>query len=67
MDLTWELAGSAARGAAGAVDTVVLQYANELFTREDANCTLWGVSWAIALSWTCSSKPPATPTAPGGW
>jgi hypothetical protein len=24
----------------------VLQYANELFTREDANCTLWGVSTA---------------------
>jgi len=44
MDLTWELVGSSAPTAAGSVDSVVMQYANELFTREDANCTLWGVS-----------------------
>jgi hypothetical protein len=43
MDLAWELVGSPAPIAAG-VDTVVMQYSNELFTREDANCTLWGVS-----------------------
>ena len=44
MDLTWELAGSPV--AVSGADTVVLQYANDLFTKEDANCTLWGVSTA---------------------
>lgn len=44
MDLTWETAGSAAPIVAGAADTVVLQYSNELFTRENANCTLFGVA-----------------------
>lgn len=44
MDLTWETAGSPAPVAPGGVDTVVMQYSNELFTREDANCTLWGVA-----------------------
>lgn len=46
MDLSWQLAGSAAAAAPGAVDTVVVQYSNEQFTSEDANCTLWGVSTA---------------------
>ena len=44
MDLVWELVGSQAPIAQGGVDSVVMQYSNELFTREDANCTLWGVS-----------------------
>ena len=54
MDLSWETVGSAfpVTAGAGAVDTVVLQYSNELFTREDANCTLWGVSTdPTATSW----------------
>jgi len=58
MDLTWELAGSPAPAASpGGVDTVVLQYANELFSREDANCTLWGVS----------TDPAAAAAAGGAW
>jgi hypothetical protein len=44
MDLAWELVGSPAPAAPGGVDTVVLQYSNELFTKEDVNCTFWGVS-----------------------
>jgi hypothetical protein len=44
MDLSWELVGSRAPVAPGAVDTVVVQYSNGIFSREDANCTLWGVS-----------------------
>jgi hypothetical protein len=50
MDLTWELAGSKAPAAPGGADTVVLQYANELFSREDANCTLTGVSTAASAT-----------------
>ena len=50
MDSVWELAGSPAPIAAGGVDTVVMQYSNELFTREDANCTLWGVSTGPAAT-----------------
>jgi hypothetical protein len=55
MDLSWQLAGSrvaAARGGGGGggVDTVVLQYSNEQFTSEDANCTLWGVSTAASAA-----------------
>ena len=49
MDLTWEVASSHAPLASGA-DTVVLQYSNELFSNEDANCTLWGVSTASSAS-----------------
>jgi hypothetical protein len=45
MDLSWQLAGGVAR-AQGGVDAVILQYSNEQFTSEDANCTLWGVSTA---------------------
>ena len=44
MDLSWQLAGSTK--SVGGVDTVILQYSNEQFTSEDANCTLWGVSTA---------------------
>ena len=44
MDLSWELAGSPFPLPPGAVDTVVMQYSNELFTKEVANCTLWGVA-----------------------
>ena len=52
MDLVWELAGSSFPVPSGGADTVVMQYSNELFTREDANCTLWGVSTApSATSW----------------
>ena len=47
MDLSWELVGTGAAPAApGGVDTVIMQYSSELLTREDANCTLWGVSTA---------------------
>ena len=65
-DLTWELAGSSAPSPAGAVDTVVLQYSNELLTREDANCTVWGVSTAPTASawkplWT-AKVPHCAPT-----
>ena len=51
MDLSWELVGTPSPPAtAGAPDTVVLQYSNELFTKEDANCTFWGVSTAPSAS-----------------
>jgi hypothetical protein len=43
MDLTWEVASSHVPVSSG-VDTVVLQYSSQLFSQEDANCTLWGVS-----------------------
>ena len=66
MDLTWELVGSPAPIAAGGVDSVVMQYSNELFTREDANCTLWGVSTGPSAStwkplWT-AKVPHCAPT-----
>ena len=66
MDLVWELVGSPAPIAASGVDTVVMQYSNELFTREDANCTLWGVSTAPSATafkplWT-ARVPHCSPT-----
>jgi len=50
MDITWELVGSHAPAADGAVDTVVMQYSNQQFSSEDANCTLFGVSTAPSSS-----------------
>jgi len=44
MDISWELVGTPSPAAPGGVDTVVMQYSNELFTKEVANCTLYGVS-----------------------
>ena len=66
MDLTWEVVGSAGPIAPGGVDTVVMQYANELFSREDANCTLWGISTdptsaAFKPQWT-ARVPHCSPT-----
>ncbi len=66
MDLVWELVGSPAPIAAGEADTVVMQYSNEMFTREDVNCTLWGVSTAPSAAafkplWT-AKVPHCAPT-----
>ena len=66
MDLTWELAGSPFPAPAGSADTVVLQYSNELFKSENANCTLWGVSTAPAATawaplWTVKVPGPCEP------
>lgn len=44
MDIAWELVGTPSPVPSGGVDTVVMQYSNELFTKENINCTLWGVS-----------------------
>ncbi len=50
MDLSWELVGTPTPLVSGGVDSVVMQYSNQQFTKEDANCTLWGVSTAPSTS-----------------
>ena len=67
MDLAWELAGSPFPAAAGAADTVVMQYSNELFKYENASCILYGVSTAPNASawaplWRVAVPGPCSPT-----
>jgi hypothetical protein len=65
MDTTWQSVGSLAPVPLGNVDTVLMQYSNQLFSSASAPCIFWGMSTAgpgasATPLWT-HSEPDCTP------